>query len=106
MKDRINDHMTERIKSHHRLKNITTNYTRPLMQYKTKTKEPEEFNDSTDYEAMWDIAIDKWTRNWNYYSEKLTDSILSNLHSNHKRQRWQTNIDLIELTSQTKTPTV
>ena len=48
---------------------------------------------------MWDIAIAKWTRNWNYYSEKLTDSILSNLRSNHKLERCQTKIDLIELSS-------
>ena len=24
-----------------------------------------EFTNSTDYEQMWEIAIDKWTRNWN-----------------------------------------
>ena len=26
---------------------------------------------------MWEIAIDKWTRNWNFYREQLTDNILS-----------------------------
>ena len=42
----------------------------------TKIEEIEDSKNSSDYEAMWEIAIDKWTRNWNFYREKLTDSIL------------------------------
>ena len=42
----------------------------------TKIEELEEFKNSSDYEAMWETAIDKWTRNWNFYREQLTDSIL------------------------------
>ena len=38
MKDRINVRVTEWIKSHGQRKKITTNYKRPLMQYKTKMK--------------------------------------------------------------------
>ena len=49
---------------------------------------------------MWEIAIDKWTRNWNIYKEQLTDNILSKFNLHHKRQRRQTNIDSIELTGQ------
>ena len=102
--------MTERIKNnhknknhttnHHWNKNQTTNYRRPVIQYETKIKGLEEFTNSTDYEAMWDIAADKWTRNWNFFGEQLTDSILSKFSINPKRQRRQTNIKLIELTCQ------
>ena len=38
-----------------------------------------EFKNSTDYEHMWEIDIDKWTRNWNFYREQLTDSILEKI---------------------------
>ena len=82
IKNRINGRMTERVKNYRRRKdqtwstNHTTNYQRPIIHYKTKMKEVEEFTNSTDYEAMWDIAIDKWTSNWNFYREKLTDSII------------------------------
>ena len=34
-----------------------------------------ELTNSTDYEQMWEIAIDKRTRNWNFYREQLTDSL-------------------------------
>ena len=36
---------------------------------------------------MWEIAIDKWTRNWNFYRERLTDSILNKFIMNNKRQK-------------------
>ena len=36
----------------------------------------ENFKNSSDFEEMWNIAIDKWTRNWNFYRENLTNSIL------------------------------
>ena len=49
---------------------------------------------------MWEIAIDKWTRNWNFYRERLTDSILNKFDSNNKRQKRQTQIDFVELTGQ------
>ena len=110
IKDRINERMTERIKNHHRNKNHTTNhhwnknqttnYKRPVIHYETEIKKLEEFTNITDYEAMWDIAIDKWTRNWNFYREQLTDSILSKFSINPTRKRRQTNLELIELTSQ------
>ena len=69
-------------------------------QYYTNTKieELEDFRNSSDYEAMWEIAIDKWTRNWNFYRERLTDSILEKFGMNNKRQKRQTNIDFVELT--------
>ena len=40
---------------------------------------------------MWEIAIDKWTRNWNFYRERLTDSILEKFGMNNKRQKRQKN---------------
>ena len=40
---------------------------------------------------MWDIAIDKWTRNRNFYREHLTGSILSKFSINPKRKRRKTN---------------
>ena len=49
---------------------------------------------------MWEIAIDKWTRNWNFYRERLTDSILEKFGMNYKRQKRQTKIDFVELTGQ------
>ena len=49
---------------------------------------------------MWEIAIDKWTRNWNCYRERLTDSILNKFNMNNKRQKRQTQIDFVELTGQ------
>ena len=49
---------------------------------------------------MCEIAIDKWTRNWIFYREQLTDSILEKLGMNNKRQKRQTNIDFVELTGQ------
>ena len=52
-------------------------------------KELEEFKNSSNYEAMWEIAIDKWTRNWNFYREQLTNSILEKFNMNNKRQKIQ-----------------
>ena len=46
---------------------------------------------------MWEIAIEKWTRNWNFHRERLTDSILGKFGLNSKRQ---TKIDFVELTGQ------
>ena len=66
----------------------------------TKVKELEEFKNGSDYEAMWEIAIDKWTRNWNFYKEQLTDSILEKFNLNNKRQKRQTQVDFVELTGQ------
>ena len=58
------------------------------------------FKNSSDYEEMWNIAIDKWTRNWNFYREHLTNSILEKFQLNNKRQKRQTKEDYIELTAQ------
>ena len=49
---------------------------------------------------MWEIAIDKWTRNWNFYREHLTDSILEKFKLNNKRQKRQTKVDYVVLTGQ------
>ena len=49
---------------------------------------------------MWNISIDKGPHNWNFYREKLTDSILSKFYTNQKKQKRKTNLELIELTSQ------
>ena len=63
----------------------------------TKIEELDNFKNNSDYEAMWEIAIDKWTRNWNFYRERLTDSILEKFGMNNKRQKRQTKIDFVEL---------
>ena len=62
--------------------------------------ELENFKNSTDYEQMWDIAIDKWTRNWNFYEEQVTDSILEKFQMNDKRTKRQTQEDYVKLTGQ------
>ena len=49
---------------------------------------------------MWEIAIDKWTRNWNFYREKLTNSMLDKFNMNNKRQKRQTKVDFVELPGQ------
>ena len=66
----------------------------------TKIEELNNFENSSDYEAMWEIAIDKWTGNWNFYRERLTNSILEKSGMNNKRQKRQTKIDFAELTGQ------
>ena len=68
--------------------------------YTVNSKELEEFRNSSDYEQMWEIAIDKWTRNWNFYRERLTDSIMEKLQLTNKRQKRQTKEDYVELTGQ------
>ena len=106
IQDRINGKMREGIKNNRRRKNKTlitnhtTNYQQPINNYRTKIKRVEELTNSTDYEAFWDIAIDKWTRNWNFYREKLMDSIISKSNINQKRQKRQANLQSIELTGQ------
>ena len=60
----------------------------------------ENFKNSSDYEEMWNIAIDKWTRNWNFYREHLTNCILEKFQLNNERQKRQTKEDYIELTGQ------
>ena len=121
LKERINDKMNERKKyfqnknqtlnkhnSHNKytenINNVTnqTNF-KSYPEYfagNTKIKELEEFTNSSDYEAMWEIAIDKWTRNWNFYREQLTNSILDNFNINNNSQKQQTKIDFIELPGQ------
>ena len=58
------------------LKNNTKVNTNPQHFINTKIEELDDFKNSSDYEAMWEKAIDKWTRNWNFYRERLTDSIV------------------------------
>ena len=60
----------------------------------------ENFKNSLDYDEMWNIAIDKWSRNWNFYREHLTNSILEKFQLNNKRQKRQTKEDYVELAGQ------
>ena len=60
----------------------------------------ESFKNNSDYEEMWNIAIDKWSINWNFYREHLTNSILEKVQLNNKRQKRHTKEDYIELTGQ------
>ena len=123
LKYRINDKMTKRIK-YFKNKNKTLNNHSNNLQNKytekinkvtnhtnfksypeyftdnTKIKELEEFTNSSDYEAMWEIAINKWTRNLNFYREQLTNSILEKFNMNNKRQKRQTKVDFVELPGQ------
>ena len=85
----------------HVFKNKTKFKTNPnLFIYTDNIKELEEFRNSSDYEQMWEIAINKWTRNWNFYREQITDSILEKFKLNNKRQKRQTKEDYVELTGQ------
>ena len=123
LKDRINNRMTDRIKSFQnknktlnersnnsqneytvKLNNLTNHIThnhyhtnfnsyQDYFTYNTNIKGLQDFKNNTDYEAMWEIAIDKWTRNWNFYREQSTDSIISKFNLNNKRKKRQTNID-------------
>ena len=78
------------------------NHTNTYPQYfnNTKVEESDNTKNYSDYEAMWEKAIDKWTRNWNFFRERLTDSILNKFNMNNKRQKRQTQIDFVELTGQ------
>ena len=119
LKDRINDRMTKRMKCFQnknktlnklssnsqneytgKLNNLTnliihnhndTNFKSysEYFTYYTNIKELQDFRNNTDYEAMWEIAIDKWTRNWNFYREQLRDSVISKFKPNNKRQKRQ-----------------
>ena len=66
----------------------------------TEIEELNNFENSSDYEAMWEIAIDEWTRSWNFYRERLTDSIIGKIGMNNKGQKRQTKIDFVELIGQ------
>ena len=46
--------------------------TSPKYLNNTKVEESNNTKNYSDYEAMWEIAIDKWTRNWNFYRKRLT----------------------------------
>ena len=94
------DHRKYNNLQHHVYYNNTKANTNSQHFPKTKIEELNNFENSSDYEAMWEIAIDKWTRYWNFYRERLTDSILEKLGMNNKRQKRQTKIDFVELTGQ------
>ena len=113
LKDRINDRMTERLTYFQNKNKTLNNYSNTLQKnytgklinitkhiihnhnqtnfrsypeyftYDTHIKELEEYKNSTDYKAIWEIAIDKWTRNGNFYREELTDSMLSKFNLNN-----------------------
>ena len=74
--------------------------TNPRYFNNTKIEELDNLKNNSDYETMWEIAIDKWTQNWNIYRERLTDSILEKFGMNNKRQKRQTKTDFVELTGQ------
>ena len=80
----------------------TTKFETKMYKLPSKYTSPDlkEFTNSTDYEQMWEIAIDKWTRNWNFYREQLTDSILEKFQLNNKRNKRQTKKDYVELKGQ------
>ena len=107
IKDLINERMNihiEQLKQKNRTRNGTNTFTnkfKHINEYKhyINTDNITNIND-TDYEAMWETAIDQWTRNWNFYTERLTNNILNKFNLNTKRQKRQTNIDFIELTGQ------
>ena len=107
IKDLINERMNihiEQLKQKNRTRNGTNTFTnkfKHINKYKHYINNENITNiNDTDYEAMWETAIDQWTRNWNFYTERLTDSILNKFNLNTKRQKRQTNIDFIELTGQ------
>ena len=84
----------------HHVFNKNSINTNPQHFNNTKIEEFDNFKNSSDYEAMWKIAFDKWTRNWNFYRERLTYSILEKLGMNNKRQKRPTKLDFVELTGQ------
>ena len=108
VKQRIKDRVNERVNGNfNNNKHNSSNYTQYIhnninnskyIHYNTSIDE--KFKNSSDYEAMWEITIDKWTRNWNFYRDHLTDNILNKSDMNNKRQKRQTQIDFVELTGQ------
>ena len=107
IKDLINERMNihiEQLKQKNRTRNGTNTFTnkfKHINEYKHYINIDNITNiNDTDYEPMWETAIDQWTRNWNFYTERLTDSIPNKFNLNTKRQKRQTNIDFIELTGQ------
>ena len=80
----------------------TTKFETEIYKLPSKYTSPDlkEFTNSTDYEQMWEIAIDKWTRNWNFYREQLTDSILEKFQLSNKRNKRQKKEDYVELKGQ------
>ena len=85
---------------HHVFNNNTKVNTNPQHFPNTKIEELNNFENSSDHEAIWEIAIDKWTRNCNFYRERLSDNILEKFGMNNKKQKRQTKIDFVELTGQ------
>ena len=99
----INNYHTFHQQKHDNLKHyVFQNHTSTYPKYLNNTTigELNSFENNSDYEAMWEIAIDKWTLNWNFYRERLTDSILDRFNLNNKRQKRQTQVDFVELTGQ------
>ena len=103
IKDRINERIEIKTK-HFQNKNKTRNeigisnlHTTNQQKYNNlqhhvfnnnnKIEELDDFKNSSDYEAMWEKAIDKWTRNWNFYRERLTDIILEKFGMDNKRKK-------------------
>ena len=70
------DHQKYKNLQHHVFNKNTKVNTNPQHFTNTEIEELDDFKNSSDYEAMWEIAIDKWTQNWNFYRERLTDLAL------------------------------
>ena len=62
------DHQKYSNLQHHVFDNITKVNTNPHFP-NTKIEELNNFENNSDYESMWEIAIDKGTRNLNFYRE-------------------------------------
>ena len=75
LENRLLNHVKERIKDPPWRKNMTAGHKLPS--FETLDTKPIELENSTDYEAMWDIVINNWARNWNYYSKELTTDVLN-----------------------------
>ena len=92
--DTINHYHTFNPQKYDNLQHYVFQYnhtnTSPRYHNNTKVEDSNNTKNYSDYEAMWEIAIDKWTRNWNFYRERLTDSILNKFNMNNKRQKRQT----------------
>ena len=90
-KDKSNLHTTDQQKytnlQHHGFKNDIKVNTNSQHFNNTKIEELDDFKNSSNYEAMWEIAIDKWTRNWSFYRERLTDSILEKFGMKEKSDK-------------------
>ena len=59
----------------------TTKFETEIYKLPSKYTSPDlkEFTNSTDYEQMWEIAIDKWTRNLNFLQRTINRQYLGKI---------------------------